>query len=523
MTSTKTKDPPSEQNDTAGQELLFQSNPLPMWVCDLETLRFLAVNDAAVEQYGYSREEFLSMRITDICPEEDVSRLLEDLKQERPILQHSGGWRHCRKDGSVIDVEIHSHTLTYNGRRAALVTALNVTEKKRAEDTLRYQANLLENVSDAVIATDARFVIQSWNKGAEALYGWTAKEAIGNAMGELVPTTYPKEPRQKVLEQFLKNGFWKGEVIQQHKNGTLLEIHSAVTLLKNDQGDMIGAVAVNRDITNQKKAERFARETLNALTASIAILDENGVIRAVNRAWRDFARENGADPAKVSEGVNYLAVCEAAVGMGAEEAAAMAAGIRSVMRGERGEYQLEYPCHSPEEQRWFVARVTRFTLEGDMRVVVAHENITERRLAEDAIREREEHYRAIFNGVQDAILVETFDGKILAVNDRACEMFGYTREEFLTKTVSDLVPPGQPVLMTSKEQAADSFIETYNLRANGERFPVEISGRVQTLGGREILLVILRDVTERKKAEEAIRWQNAYLAALQKTTLELLS
>ncbi|MEP0806693.1 MAG: PAS domain S-box protein [Chloroflexota bacterium] len=523
MNPVTSEDPPSEQNNAPGQELLFQSNPLPMWVYDLETYRFLVVNDAAVEQYGYSREEFLSLRITDIRPEEDVPRLLDDLKQERPALQHSGGWRHRRKDGSVIDVEIHSHTLTYNGRRAALVTALNVTEKKRAEERLRYHASLLENVSDAVIATDARFVIQSWNKGAEALYGWTAKEAIGNSVAELIPTTYPNEPRQKVLEQFMKNGFWKGEVIQQHKDGTLLDIQSAVTLLKNDQGEMIGAVAINRDITNQKKAERFARETLNALTDSIAILDENGVIRAVNRAWRKFAHENGADPAQVSEGVNYLAVCEAAVGMGAEEAAAMAAGIRSVMRGERDEYQLEYPCHSPDEQRWFVARVTRFTLEGEMRVVVAHENITERRLAEDAIREREEHYHAIFNGVQDAILVETFDGKILAVNDRACEMFGYTREEFLTKTVSDLVPPGQPVLMTSKEQAADSFIETYNLRANGERFPVEISGRVQTLGGREILLVILRDVTERKKAEEAIRWQNAYLAALQKTTLELLS
>jgi len=506
-----------------GQDLLFQSNPLPMWVYDLETYHFLAVNDAAVEQYGYSREEFLAMRITDIRPQEDVPRLLEDLKQERPSLQHSGGWRHRRKDGGILDVEIHSHVLTYNGRRAALVAALNVTERKRIEDRIRYHASLLDNLSDAVISTDARFVIQSWNKGAEALYGWTEKEAIGTVVADLLPTTYPNEPRHKVLERFLAEGFWKGEVIQQRKDGTLVDILSAVTLLKNKEGEMIGAVAVNRDITSQKKAERLARETLNALTASIAILDENGVILAVNRAWRDFALANGADPDKVSEGVNYLAVCETAVGMGAEEAAMMAAGIRSVMHGEREEYQLEYPCHSPDEQRWFTARVTKFTLEGLVRVVVAHENITERRLAEETIREREEHYRAIFNGVQDAILVETFDGKILAVNDRACEMFGYTREEFLTKTVADLVPPEQPVQMSEKEMGTSITLETYNLRANGERFPVEVSGRVQTLGGREILLIIVRDITERKKAEEAIRWQNAYLAALQKTTIELLS
>jgi len=83
---------------------LFANNPLPMWIYDLQTLRFLEVNDAAVAYYGYSRDEFLNMTLVDIHPPEDVPRLLQDVARERPVLQFSGHWRHRRKDGKGFDV-----------------------------------------------------------------------------------------------------------------------------------------------------------------------------------------------------------------------------------------------------------------------------------------------------------------------------------------------------------------------------------------------------------------------------------
>jgi two-component system sensor histidine kinase UhpB len=120
--------------------LMFFNNPLPMWVYDVETLRFLEVNDAAVARYGYSRDEFLSMRITDIRPQEDVPRLLEEVQSERPRLQFSGEWRHLRKDGQIIEVLITSHALTFAGRRAALVVAEDITERKNYERQLEEHA-----------------------------------------------------------------------------------------------------------------------------------------------------------------------------------------------------------------------------------------------------------------------------------------------------------------------------------------------------------------------------------------------
>ena len=116
--------------------LLFDSNPLPMWVYDLETLGFLAVNDAAINRYGYSTDEFRSMTIKDIRPRGDVDKLLDNIVRE-PEFNSNGTWKHKKKDGSVIDVEIMSHPLDFGGRNAKLVVAHDVTQRKEAEKALR--------------------------------------------------------------------------------------------------------------------------------------------------------------------------------------------------------------------------------------------------------------------------------------------------------------------------------------------------------------------------------------------------
>ncbi|HWP41915.1 MAG TPA: PAS domain S-box protein, partial [Blastocatellia bacterium] len=97
--------------------LLFESNPHPMWVHDAETLAFLTVNEKALKQYGYSREEFLSMTLKDIRPPEEIPRLLEDLSILGPDIQFTGVRHHRRKDGSIIEVEIHSSEMTFRNRR----------------------------------------------------------------------------------------------------------------------------------------------------------------------------------------------------------------------------------------------------------------------------------------------------------------------------------------------------------------------------------------------------------------------
>ena len=122
--------------------LLFENNPHPMWVYDLETLAFLTVNDAALRHYGYTREEFLAMTIRDIRPAEDVAALLANVARVAEGLDEAGVWRHRKKDGSLIHVEITSHALSFEGKRAELVMVTDVTERRRLEDQLRHAVKM---------------------------------------------------------------------------------------------------------------------------------------------------------------------------------------------------------------------------------------------------------------------------------------------------------------------------------------------------------------------------------------------
>ncbi len=116
--------------------LLFLNNPQPMWIYDLETLAFLEVNDAAVDHYGYSHDEFLKMTLKDIRPAEDIPLLLEDVARTYKTLNPAGSWRHQKKSGEIIQVEIISHTTVFNERSARHVMVIDVTAQKNLEKEL---------------------------------------------------------------------------------------------------------------------------------------------------------------------------------------------------------------------------------------------------------------------------------------------------------------------------------------------------------------------------------------------------
>lgn len=141
-----------------------------------------------------------------------------------------------------------------------------------------------------------------------------------------------------------------------------------------------------------RDSERFSRATIDALSAQLCVLDGRGTIVAVNQSWMTFARENSTRARNVAQGANYLVVCDSARGANSQEAKAFAEGIRAVLRGNCAEFALEYPCHAPHQQRWFIGRVTRITNYEPVHLVVVHEDITARKLAEQktaAAMERE--------------------------------------------------------------------------------------------------------------------------------------
>jgi PAS domain S-box-containing protein len=253
-----------------------------------------------------------------------------------------------------------------------------------------------------------------------------------------------------------------------------------------------------------------------ARTAHIAIIDETGAIVTVNKAWRDFARANGLAAQNYAEGANYLRACDSAAGAHSEEAAPFAEGIRSVLSGQRNSFELEYPCHSPSEQRWYIGKVTQFAGGGPPRAVVAHENTTERKLVEERLHESERQFRALFENTLDAILIASDTGEYVGANDAACDLFGVSLDELLGAKVEDFVRPGEE---HQTRLAWQAFLEQGEqegefplYRPDGEMRDLEFKAKAGFLPGRH--LSVLRDVTERKRAEEGLRESEATLNSI---------
>jgi PAS domain S-box-containing protein len=257
----------------------------------------------------------------------------------------------------------------------------------------------------------------------------------------------------------------------------------------------------------RQETDRFARSVLDSLGANVAVLNESGTILAVNRAWREFVARNAAGDANLAEGADYFDVCARATGQDAETARKFVAGTRDVLGGRQEYFELEYACHTPDRKRWFIGQVTPFQANGPDRVVVAHVDITRRKLAEEALDESRRRFQAVFENSLDGILLADDAAHFLDANPAMCQLLGYSREEVLGMTAWDVTPA--PI----REQIPDiggRFVaertmsgEFTLLRKDGATREVEYRAVANVLPG--LHLAVQRDITERKRAEEALR------------------
>lgn len=276
---------------------------------------------------------------------------------------------------------------TSNRKLRALLRAAET-----AEDRFR---GLVEAAPDAVVIIDRSGHISLINRQAEAMFGYDRTELLGNPVEVLVPDCYRElhtVQRQRYTELSHTRPMGTGlEMVGRRRDGSEFPTEISLSAIPGQIGMHI--VATIRDVSERKRiefalkeSERFVRSTFDALPAHICVLDETGTIVSVNKAWRTFAVGNGANPKRTGEGVNYLAVCDAAVGEGAAEAQAFAANLRALLRGERDECDIEYPSQSSTGWHWYMCRATRFPADGPVRCVVVHEDITEVKRAELALR-----------------------------------------------------------------------------------------------------------------------------------------
>jgi diguanylate cyclase (GGDEF)-like protein/PAS domain S-box-containing protein len=241
--------------------LLFESNPLPMWVFDQKTLRFVAVNDAAIRQYGFSRQEFLAKSITEIRPEEDVPNLLEDVAMRILGWKQRGHWRHRKKDGALIDVEIVSHPLDFHGIESVLVAAQDVTERKRAEDAVKQAEEKYRGIfENAVIgifqaSPDGRLMSVNWAHAQ--MHGYESPEEMMTHVSNVARDLFVDQDQTTELARRVKrDGIVRGaelEIYRKDRSKKWVRINARA--ISGADGNVESFEGTVEDITEQKAAQ----------------------------------------------------------------------------------------------------------------------------------------------------------------------------------------------------------------------------------------------------------------------------
>lgn len=244
----------------ARYRLLFDSNPHPMMVFDSETLRYVAVNEATLRHYGYSREEFLAMTIKDIRPAEDIPALMESVSRRVEGLDRAGVWRHRKKDGTLIDVEIIGHRMTLAGRRVELVLANDVTERKRVEEALRDSEQryrlIFETAANLINSVDANGILVDCNSRISTVLGYGREEVVGNSVAKFIhPEDLPRV--MGVLREIIDQGQSTGNEWRMiRKDGQVIDVRVNSTSIRDPEGRFVRTICILDDITERKRLER---------------------------------------------------------------------------------------------------------------------------------------------------------------------------------------------------------------------------------------------------------------------------
>jgi PAS domain S-box-containing protein len=278
-------------------------------------------------------------------------------------------------------------------------------------------------------------------------------------------------------------------------------------LLQAAQEKLRRSEAILRDSTEAQSA------ILNALPAHIALIDPMGIVLAANAGWLHFNGNNGLESSAFGPGKNYLEICDRSQGQCGEQSRAAAAGMRAVMAGEVAQFSLEYSCPSPAGKRWYRLVVNPVKEDGPGGVVVMHVDMTERKLAENLLRESEERFRGMFAAAATGIAISTPHGRFLQANTAYCRMLGYSEEELRTRDFASLTHPHDLHLNLKLRDELlagerDNFVmEKRYLKKDGGIVWIRQSVSATHEDGGEIgtLVVIAENITERKQTEARFR------------------
>ncbi|MFC2027835.1 PAS domain S-box protein [Chloroflexota bacterium] len=398
-------------------------------------------------------------------------------------------------------------------RDRSLRMAVETAKRLESEEARSRLASIVESSEDAIIGKTLDGVVISWNRGAERLYEYSADEIIGKNISVLLPFGMADEMSQ-IMEKIKRDEpVERYETARVKKNGALVHVSLSISTIKDRQGTIIGASTIARDITERKQAEvalkesenRF-RELFQSMSSGVAVYEavENGedfIFKDVNRAAEkiDILRKEEVVNKRVTD------VFPEIKSFGLFEV------FQRVWNTGIAEFFPEAPYQDDRITNWRENHVYRLP-SGE--IVALYDDVTQRKHAEDALRESEERYRTLFDSTSDGIVVRDTEGNITMVNNAMSTISGYTIDELTGMNIAHIfsnssyerVMAKQRSLFEGSIQTSSERYELGLIRKDGaERFVEAVTSILPSIENSTKMLATLRDVTDERRARENMR------------------
>ena len=523
---------------------VFKQAPFGMCVSGLDWC-FLRVNAELCRMLGYTEEELLATTWAGLIHPSDLEESLQRMEQiaKDPSACLEAEKRYIHRNGSVVwgRMKISAIRDAHGTVECFLVHVEDITEHRQAEEALDESEDRFRNIADSsptmLWVTDAEGGLQFANRMLLEFGGATLEQTQGGKWHSLLHPDDAPGYMEAVERAVRERTPFRTETRVRRADGEWRWFGSNATPRFSASGEFLGHVGLSADITERKQAEQalrdsqeFAQSTIDALSSHVCVLNEAGTIIAVNRAWKEFTDANRPKFQShdcCGEGVSYLDVCDQAAGPDATEAAAFAAGLRNVLHGEGEQFSLEYPCHSPSERRWFIARARRFSVNRLPRILIEHINITELKRSEEALRESEERFRVMADGCPIGIWVTDQDGGTRFINRTYRNFCGISSEQVERNEWKLLLDPDDtPEFVRAFQHALQEHTsfraEQRSRRADGEWRWVESYAEPRFSPAGEFLGLVgtSNDITDRKRDQEALQFQHALIRAILDVSLD---
>ncbi|QIN79664.1 PAS domain S-box protein [Rubrobacter marinus] len=518
--------------------VLYEDNPSMYFTLD-EGGTVLSVNRFGAGQLGYEPDELIGRPVLDIFCDEDREAAAEHVAD---CLRNPGRisqWeiRKVRKDGSVMWVRENARAVPDpDGRTVVLVNCEDVTERKEAEALLLRQGAAMETAANGIAILDADGTFTYANDAHARVYGYDGAAALvgRKTWRNLYDEDELSRFDEHVMPAIGRQGHWRGEAVGKRRDGSSFPQELSVSLLEGG-----GFVCIVQDVTKRKEAEAEIRRLNEELEGRVR--ERTAQLRASEARLRAlFAAMTDVILVLDAEG-RYLEIAptnpsllyrppEETIGrtlhelFPKEQADAFAERIRAALR-TRQTVRVEYSLPIGDQEVWFDGTVS--PMQEDKVLFVARD-VTERRRAEEAVRRSEERHRALVDTAPDAIITMTTDGLIRSFNSGAERIFGYGAEEAVGQPLRLLMPERyrephergvrRHVKTGERRIVGRGAIELTGLRKGGEKFPLELSLASMGEGDDALFTGILRDVTDRKRAEEELK---SYARKLARSNREL--